>query len=327
MGERDAKKNRVHGWSGLPQLRFTGSRALASLRESQSLLKRLREEQSGYRDGGCSRLCAGGQQHPERGRAGHPTPRRTDLPPIVQRDDRPIRGQLRPAGSSSAHAPALVPSASATPSAVPSAAIGAAALGPERVGRRAGAATRQSRSQLAPGHDERVAHRERAALRADGPQPRRLAHEGPAGQRPHRVRRHQPTRTTGTSRPRSGETASPTRPARVHNATSYLVILGGWHNTLHASPASTSTATTGSRSPSTPTRTTRRSGRSTACQPYHFKIERNDGKTVTLVPSTASIIWRTSTPPRSLGMGHDHLAFNDWEAKVCFDNVKVTPLP
>ena len=27
-----------------------------------------------------------------------------------------------------------------------------------------------------------------------------------------------------------------------------------------------------------------------------------------------------------LGVGHDHFGFNDWEVKVCFDNVKVTPL-
>ena len=26
------------------------------------------------------------------------------------------------------------------------------------------------------------------------------------------------------------------------------------------------------------------------------------------------------------GQGHDHFGFNEWEAKVCFDNVKVTPL-
>ena len=26
------------------------------------------------------------------------------------------------------------------------------------------------------------------------------------------------------------------------------------------------------------------------------------------------------------GVGHDHFGFNDWEAKVCFDNVRVTPL-
>jgi len=27
------------------------------------------------------------------------------------------------------------------------------------------------------------------------------------------------------------------------------------------------------------------------------------------------------------GPGHDHFGFNDWEVKVCFDNVHVVPLP
>ncbi len=27
------------------------------------------------------------------------------------------------------------------------------------------------------------------------------------------------------------------------------------------------------------------------------------------------------------GAGHDHFGFNDWDVKVCFDNVKVVPLP
>jgi len=27
------------------------------------------------------------------------------------------------------------------------------------------------------------------------------------------------------------------------------------------------------------------------------------------------------------GVGHDHFGFNDWDVKVCFDNVRVVPLP
>ena len=30
--------------------------------------------------------------------------------------------------------------------------------------------------------------------------------------------------------------------------------------------------------------------------------------------------------PRAFGAGHEHLGFNDWDAPVCFDNLKVTPL-
>ena len=35
----------------------------------------------------------------------------------------------------------------------------------------------------------------------------------------------------------------------------------------------------------------------------------------------------TTDPSPSRASGHDHFGFNDWEVKVCFDNVKVTPLP
>jgi hypothetical protein len=59
---------------------------------------------------------------------------------------------------------------------------------------------------------------------------------------------------------------------------------------------------------------------------YRFKIERNDGKTVKF--SVNGVEYLNYPDPDPLrGGGHDHFAFNDWDAKVCFDNVKVTPLP
>jgi hypothetical protein len=27
------------------------------------------------------------------------------------------------------------------------------------------------------------------------------------------------------------------------------------------------------------------------------------------------------------GAGHDHFGFNNWQVKVCFDNLKIVPLP
>ena len=35
--------------------------------------------------------------------------------------------------------------------------------------------------------------------------------------------------------------------------------------------------------------------------------------------------WTDSAP--LAGVGHDHFGFNDWDIKLCFDNVKVVPLP
>lgn len=62
-----------------------------------------------------------------------------------------------------------------------------------------------------------------------------------------------------------------------------------------------------------------------AGQPYHFKFERADGKT--LVFSVNGVVYFDLVDPEPLaGAGHEHFGFNDWDAPVCFDNLKVTPL-
>ena len=60
-------------------------------------------------------------------------------------------------------------------------------------------------------------------------------------------------------------------------------------------------------------------------QPYHFKVERADGKKVEW--SVNGVVYFTYVDAEPLaGPGHEHFGFNDWEAPVCFDNLKVTPL-
>jgi hypothetical protein len=63
----------------------------------------------------------------------------------------------------------------------------------------------------------------------------------------------------------------------------------------------------------------------TGGQTYHFKIERTDGKTVKWSVDGLEYLTFPDGSPLA-GIGHDHFGFNDWEVKVCFDNVKVTPL-
>ena len=110
------------------------------------------------------------------------------------------------------------------------------------------------------------------------------------------------------------------------NATSYLAILGGWKNTLHKLARLNEHGTDAKeikidKSSDDPTEKP-----VTAGQLYHFKVERTDGKTVRWsVNGTEYLTYPDANP--LVGMGHDHFGFNDWEAKVCFDNVKVTPLP
>ena len=60
-------------------------------------------------------------------------------------------------------------------------------------------------------------------------------------------------------------------------------------------------------------------------QAYRFKIERADGKTLSW--SVNNVEYFDLADPEPLtGAGHEHLGFNDWDAPVCFDNLKITPL-
>jgi hypothetical protein len=110
------------------------------------------------------------------------------------------------------------------------------------------------------------------------------------------------------------------------NATSYVVIFGGWHNTLHKiarlnEHGGDAKEIKVDKSSDDPVQQPVTQG-----QVYHFKIERTDGKTVRWSVNGVEYLAYTDPAPLT-GVGHDHFGFNDWEAPVCFDNLKVTPLP
>jgi hypothetical protein len=110
------------------------------------------------------------------------------------------------------------------------------------------------------------------------------------------------------------------------NATSYLAIFGGWHNTFHVLARMNEHGPDRKEIKIDKTSDDPTEKPVTAGQLYHFKIERTDGKTVHW--SVNGVEYLAYTDPQPLvGAGHDHFGFNDWETKVCFDNVKVTPLP
>lgn len=109
------------------------------------------------------------------------------------------------------------------------------------------------------------------------------------------------------------------------NATSYLAILGGWKNTIHVLArinehgADRKELHVDKESDDAIKRPV------APGQIYHFKIERADGKTVRWSVNGAEMHVFADPSPLA-GAGHDHFGFNDWDAKVCFDNVRVTPL-
>lgn len=109
------------------------------------------------------------------------------------------------------------------------------------------------------------------------------------------------------------------------NATSYLAILGGWKNSLHVLARINEHGTDRREIKIDPSADDPRQRPVVRGQLYQFKIERNDGKTVRWYVNGIEYLTWTDQAPLA-GQGHDHFGFNEWEAKVCFDNVKVTPL-
>jgi hypothetical protein len=109
------------------------------------------------------------------------------------------------------------------------------------------------------------------------------------------------------------------------NATSYLAILGGWHNKFHVLARINEHGDDRKEIKVDKESDDPRQKPVTRGQTYHFKIERTDSKTVRWSIDGVEMAAFVDDAPL-LGPGHDHFGFNDWDAKVCFDNVRVTPI-
>lgn len=122
-----------------------------------------------------------------------------------------------------------------------------------------------------------------------------------------------------------GDGKSAAKGTSYNDATSYLTILGAWKNKLHVLARLDEHKGDRKVIQVDETADDERQRAVMKGQTYHFKIERTDGKTIRwFVDDVEYFSWTDPTP--LVGEGHDHFGFNEWEAKVCFDNVKVTPL-
>ena len=110
------------------------------------------------------------------------------------------------------------------------------------------------------------------------------------------------------------------------NATSYLTIFGGWHNKYHVLARLNEHGGDRKEINVDPNSDDPREKPVVAGQIYHFKVERADSKTVKWWVDGNEMLSYADSAPLS-GPGHDHFGFNDWEVKVCFDNVRIVPLP
>jgi hypothetical protein len=109
------------------------------------------------------------------------------------------------------------------------------------------------------------------------------------------------------------------------NATSYLAILGGWKNTKQVLARLDEHGDDRLEIDIDKNSDDERARPVSVGQPYHFKIERSDGKTISWSVNGAEYFDFTDPEPL-VGPGHEHVGFNNWDAPVCFDNVKITPL-
>lgn len=100
-----------------------------------------------------------------------------------------------------------------------------------------------------------------------------------------------------------------------YTATSYVVIFGGWHNSLNVLARLDehgADRVVGPAHKVVPGKT------------YRMKIERH-GATIKAWADAQSL--GSLTDPQPLGgPGHDHFAFNNWSVPLTFDNFRITPL-
>lgn len=113
--------------------------------------------------------------------------------------------------------------------------------------------------------------------------------------------------------------------ASYTNATSYLVILGGWKNTKHVLARLDEHGADRLEINVDPDSDDERARAVAPGQPYRFRAERVDGKTLTWSVNGTEYL-ELADPEPLVGAGHEHLGFNEWDAPVCFDNVRITPL-
>lgn len=122
-----------------------------------------------------------------------------------------------------------------------------------------------------------------------------------------------------------GDGASGASGVSYDDATSYIVIFGGWKNRRHVlarldehAPDTLSVAVGDKGGEGRYMRVEK--GRT-----YRFEIERRDGHTLQWRVDGILMHQLDDRAPLG-GKGHDHFAFNNWVAPVCFDDLEITPL-
>jgi hypothetical protein len=109
------------------------------------------------------------------------------------------------------------------------------------------------------------------------------------------------------------------------DATSYLTVFGGWKNQFHVLARRDEHAPDRREIKLVPGGADLMRSKVVADRVYQFRVERRDGRTVRWQVDGMDILTYRDDEPLT-GPGHEHFGFNDWQVRVCFDNLRVTPL-
>lgn len=100
-----------------------------------------------------------------------------------------------------------------------------------------------------------------------------------------------------------------------YTASGYVVIFGGWNNSLNAIARMDEHGNDRAVGPTY---------KVVQGQTYPMKIERR-GATIRAWAGARELASMTDPDPL-VGVGHDHFGFNDWQSELWFDNLRITPL-
>lgn len=109
------------------------------------------------------------------------------------------------------------------------------------------------------------------------------------------------------------------------DATSYILVLGGWRNNLHVLARLNEHGSDRREVRLVPGSEDPRNQPIVEGKRYHVEIEREDGRTVRLIVDDTEI-HAFDDPAPLAGPGHEHFGFNNWNVRVCFDDLVITPL-
>lgn len=102
----------------------------------------------------------------------------------------------------------------------------------------------------------------------------------------------------------------------IRHESGYIVIVGGWKNTLSAI----------ARLDEHETQRVTKKTRFEAGRTYRWVVQRTDGHTVELYLDGEKILAYDDPAPLH-GPRHRYFAFSGWESGVTFDDLEITPLP